>query len=61
MTAPTPTEAKRIMQGSQLAEFYAGWNAAIHAVEAVAAAQGWWFPDSVKQLLADEPTSLVRG
>lgn len=52
---PTHDEAKKLMRGSQLAEFYAGWNAGIRAVQAVADAQGWWFPDSVNQLLVDEP------
>ena len=55
LTAISPTDALKLMRGSQLAEFYAGWNAAIRTLRAVADAQGWWFPDSVDQLLAPEP------
>lgn len=51
---PSSEQVKKILRGSQLAEFYAGWNAAIHTVHAVAEGQGWWLPESVLQLLVDE-------
>jgi hypothetical protein len=36
---------------AQIGEFYAGWNAAIRAVQEKAKAEGWWFPESTLKLL----------
>lgn len=42
-----------LKEGQRIGEFYAGWNAAIKAIQAMAQTQGWWFPDSALKLMVD--------
>jgi hypothetical protein len=42
--------ARQKAEAAFLGEFYAGWNAAIRTMQAMAQSQGWWFPESALKL-----------